>query len=185
MSRFFILAGPNGAGKTTLAKQILATYDCQNFINADEIARVMNPLYPDRVKIQAGREMLSKIEDLSQKKKSFCIETTLSTKTYISKLKYLKSQGYTSYLFFIHLSRKELSIQRVKDRHLKGGHSIPVDWIERRYYRGLKNLVQIYWDATDYLFIYNNDNSLKQVYQKNEQMKIFDSEKYHEIKDYA
>ena len=86
MSRFFILAGPNGAGKTTLSKQILATYGCQNFINADEIARVMNPLHPDRVKIQAGKEMLAKIEDLSHTKKSFCVETTLSTKTYIAKL---------------------------------------------------------------------------------------------------
>ena len=138
MSRFFILAGPNGAGKTTLSKQILATYGCQNFINADEIARVMNPLYPDRVKIQAGKEMLTKIEDLSRTKKSFCVETTLSTKTYIAKLKYLKSQGYTNYLFFIHLSKEDLAIQRVKDRHLKGGHTIPVDWIKRRYYRGLQ-----------------------------------------------
>ena len=185
MSRFFILAGPNGAGKTTLSKQILATYGCQNFINADEIARVMNPLYPDRVKIQAGKEMLTKIEDLSRTKKSFCVETTLSTKTYIAKLKYLKSQGYTNYLFFIHLSKEDLAIQRVKDRHLKGGHTIPVDWIKRRYYRGLKNLVQIYWDATDYLFIYNNDNFLKQVYQKNEQTNIFDPEIYHKIKNYA
>ena len=185
MSVFFILAGPNGAGKTTLSKQILATYDCQNFINADEIARVMNPLYPDRVKIQAGKEMLARIEDLSRRKKSFCIETTLSTKTYISKLKFLKLQGYTNYLFFIHLSREDLAVQRVKDRHLKGGHTHRVDWIKRRYHKGLKNLVQIYWNTTDYLFIYNNDNSLKQVYQKNEQTNIFDPEIYHKIKNYA
>ena len=76
----------------------------------------MNPLYPDRVKIQAGKEMLARIEDLSRRKKSFCIETTLSTKTYISK-KFLKLQGYTNYLFFIHLSREDLAVQRVKDRH--------------------------------------------------------------------
>ena len=91
MSVFFILAGPNGAGKTTLSKQILATYDCQNFINADEIARVMNPLYPDRVKIQAGKEMLARIEDLSRRKKKFLYRNyfkhkNLYFKTQISKI---------------------------------------------------------------------------------------------------
>ena len=60
-----------------------------------KLLELMNPLHPDRVKIQAGKEMLTKIEDLSRTKKSFCVETTLSTKTYIAKLKYLKSQGYT------------------------------------------------------------------------------------------
>ena len=80
----------------------------------------MNPLHPDRVKIQAGKEMLAKIEDLSRTKKSFCVETTLSTKTYIQN-KYLKKAMLTIF-FFIHLSKEDLAIQRVKDRHL-GGHT--------------------------------------------------------------
>ena len=36
----YVIAGPNGSGKTTFAQEFLPNYaDCNNFVNADLIAR--------------------------------------------------------------------------------------------------------------------------------------------------
>lgn len=43
----FIIAGANGSGKTTLAKELLQEFDLF-FINADEIAKSINPDEMDR-----------------------------------------------------------------------------------------------------------------------------------------
>jgi predicted ABC-type ATPase len=46
--------------------------------------------------------------------------------------------------------------QRVITRVLKGGHSIPSETIERRYYRGMQNLVNLYMPICDGWSVYNN-----------------------------
>ena len=40
-------------------------------------------------------------------------------------------------------------MQRVAKRVSKGGHNIPLDVIERRYYRGIANLVNLYIQVVD------------------------------------
>jgi len=55
----YIIAGPNGAGKTTLSYTILPEiFDCDEFVNADEIAKGISPLNPEKAGIRAGRLML-------------------------------------------------------------------------------------------------------------------------------
>ena len=61
MPSLYIIAGPNGAGKTTFIKRFapreLALLD---FINADEIARGLAPLAPQRELVEAGRLVLER-----------------------------------------------------------------------------------------------------------------------------
>ena len=84
----YIIAGPNGAGKTTLSYTILPEiFDCDEFVNADEIARGISPLNPEKAGIRAGRIMLGRIHELVSKGESFAFETTLSTSARL----YLKS----------------------------------------------------------------------------------------------
>lgn len=65
MPNLYIIAGCNGAGKTTASFTVLPEMlDCDEFINADEIARGLSPLNPDKAAIEAGRLMLTKIEKL-------------------------------------------------------------------------------------------------------------------------
>ena len=65
MKTLYIIAGCNGAGKTTAAYTILPDiWQCQEFVNADEIARGLSPFNPESVAIQAGRLMLERIEIL-------------------------------------------------------------------------------------------------------------------------
>lgn len=48
--QLFIIAGANGSGKTTLAKELLQEYPLK-FLNADEIAKEINPQNIEAVKI--------------------------------------------------------------------------------------------------------------------------------------
>ena len=65
MPNLYIIAGCNGAGKTTASFTVLPEMlDCDEFINADEIARGLSPLNPERAAIEAGRLMLTKIDKL-------------------------------------------------------------------------------------------------------------------------
>lgn len=75
----YIIAGCNGAGKTTASFTLLPdVLDCQQFVNADEIAKGLSPFHPESVSMEAGRIMLGRIEELLHKGITFAIETTLA-----------------------------------------------------------------------------------------------------------
>jgi predicted ABC-type ATPase len=141
----YIIAGCNGAGKTTASFTILPEIlDCKEFVNADEIAKGLSPFQPEKVSLESGRIMLNRINDLIRERKNFAFETTLSTKSYRSKIIEAKAKGYTVILLFFWLQNIELAKERVKVRVAEGGHNIEPEVIERRYQRGVKNLFNIY-----------------------------------------
>ena len=56
MPTLYIIAGPNGAGKTTAAKTLLPEiFNCDLFLNADEIAAQLNPKNVEAVAMQAAK----------------------------------------------------------------------------------------------------------------------------------
>ena len=55
-----MLAGPNGSGKTTLSKDLLKDKKLP-FLNADEMAKEMNPEDVAAVKVTAGKKFLKTI----------------------------------------------------------------------------------------------------------------------------
>jgi predicted ABC-type ATPase len=82
MKKLYVIAGCNGAGKTTASYTILPEIlDCKEFVNADEIARGLSPFQPEKVSLQAGRLMLTRIKYLLEIGEDFAFETTLSTKS--------------------------------------------------------------------------------------------------------
>ncbi len=84
----YIIAGPNGSGKTTFAKEFLPHYvECLQFVNADLIAGGLSPFDPARAAIHAGRIMLEEIHSLTESRKDFGFETTLSGRTQIDLLR--------------------------------------------------------------------------------------------------
>ena len=61
MKKLYVIAGCNGAGKTTVSYAILPqVLKCDEFINADEIAKALSPFKPESVGFQAGRLMLKR-----------------------------------------------------------------------------------------------------------------------------
>ena len=167
MKDIYIIAGPNGAGKTTASYTILPEiFNCDEFINADEIAKGLSPFSPDNVAIQSGRMMLQRISELLGNNKSFAIETTLSTKSYTSLIRKAKEKSYKITLLFLSLNSIELAINRVNIRVKEGGHNIPKDVIRRRYTKGLKNLFNLYIPIVDrWLLINNSDKEFKTIAQ--------------------
>jgi len=78
LKRHFIISGCNGAGKTTASYTILPEIlDCEEFVNADEIAKGLSPFNHESAAIQAGRLMLERINKLISKGQDFAFETTL------------------------------------------------------------------------------------------------------------
>ena len=109
MKKLYIIAGCNGAGKTTASYTILPEIlECDEFINADEIAKGLSPFKPERAGIQAGRLMLQKIKTLIHSEQDFAFETTLATKSYRSLVVEAQKNGFFVSLYFFGLVLKPL-----------------------------------------------------------------------------
>lgn len=158
MKRIFIIAGCNGAGKTTASYTILPEIlECDEFVNADEIARGLSPFKPEKAGIQAGRLMLERINTLMNSGQDFAFETTLATKSYKNLVLKAKERGYFVSLLFFWLKSEDLAVKRVETRVKEGGHNIPEDIIRRRYTNGLRNFFTIFKNSVDtWTFIDNS-----------------------------
>lgn len=172
----YIIAGCNGAGKTTASYNVLPeVLQCREFVNADEIARGLSPFNPESMAILAGKLMLKRIDQLIEQGKTFAIETTLATRGYQNLVLRAKNLGYKVNLLFFWLKSPDVAKKRVAKRVSEGGHNIPSDVIERRYWRGLKNLFEIYIPIVDFWSLYDNNDSTKAIADKGT---IFDTDLY-------
>ena len=159
LKKIYIIAGPNGAGKTTASYTFLPEIlGCKEFINADEIAKGLSPFNTESVAFRAGRLMLERIKYMITKGETFSFETTLSTKSYYALIKKAKYSGYRVTLLFFSLNSKEVAIKRVKNRVDEGGHDIPKKVIERRFDKGLRNLINRYIPIVDSWVLIDNSN---------------------------
>ena len=155
----YIIAGCNGAGKTSASLEILPEIlDCDEFVNADEIAKGLSPFKPESVAIEAGKLMLKRIDELVSQGATFAIETTLATRSYSNLIKKVHNLGYRVNLLFFWLESPEFAKERVKKRVLSGGHDIPIDTIYRRYKAGIINLFEIFMPIVDSWILYDNTN---------------------------
>ena len=183
----YIIAGCNGAGKTTASFTILPeVLDCKEFINADEIAKGLSPFQPESVAMQAGRIMLARMDELLQKGETFAFETTLATKSYKQKIEWAQANGYEVTLLFFWLDSPNIAKERVAQRVAEGGHNIPLETIERRYYNGIANLFTIYIDMVDICYIFDNSEGRKELIAQKERHKdilIYNNDKFNLIKN--
>lgn len=163
----YIIAGPNGSGKTTFANEFLPKYaKCQNFVNADLIAKGLSPFSPRAAAIKAGRLVLEQIRSLSEKNADFAFETTLSGKSYLRLLTTLKKKGYAISLFFLWIPNVELALSRIKDRVATGGHDVPALDVKRRFHRGIYNFFKYYRPLSDTWLLFNNADSIPRLIAK-------------------
>ena len=153
--KIIIIAGPNGAGKTTFAREYLPNEaDCPIFVNADLIAAGLSPFRPADAAIRAGRLMLEEID--ARAGRDFAIETTLSGRSYVRRIRQWRADGYTVKLIFLSLATPEEAITRVKPRVNQGGHDVPEAVIRRRFHAGLKNFYDIYRHCVNHWQKFNN-----------------------------
>lgn len=185
--QLYIIAGCNGAGKTTASFTILPeVLDCKEFINADEIAKGLSPFQPESVAMQAGRIMLARMDELLQKGETFAFETTLATKSYKQKIEWAQANDYEVTLLFFWLDSPNMAKKRVAQRVAEGGHSIPSQTIERRYYNGIANLFAIYIDMVDICYIFDNSEGertpIAKKYKGGKEI-IYNTDLYNQMKN--
>lgn len=168
MPNLYIIAGCNGAGKTTASFTILPeVLNCREFVNADNIAAGISPFNVEGVAVEAGKIMLKRIDELLAIREDFAIETTLATRSYVSLVKRAQSLGYKVTLIYIWLSSPTIAFERVETRVKNGGHNIPRDVIERRYYRGIKNLFTLFMPVCDkWILADNSEGELREIASK-------------------
>lgn len=184
----FILGGPNGAGKTTAAKILLPSrlFVIRAFLNADEIARELNPADPESAALRAGRILLEKMRSFIRSETSFAMETTLSGKSYLPVLADCKERGWRISLLYLWVPSPEYSIRRVAHRVTQGGHSIPDDVIYRRYQSGMWNMRHLYLPLAHDATIYDNrDSGLRLVARREapQSLQVFDQEIWSKIEE--
>ncbi|MDX1962150.1 MAG: zeta toxin family protein [Pirellulales bacterium] len=145
------MAGPNGAGKTTITAQILQELQIATTVNADAIAQGLAGTASASVAFQAGRIMLTRIDELVDERQSFAFETTLSGLAYARKIQTWIEAGYGFHLVFVYLESPELAIQRVGQRVLRGGHDI-----RRRYLKSIRNFCTTYQPLASSWILFDN-----------------------------
>jgi len=132
--------------------------DCNEFVNADEIAKGLSPFQPEKVSFQAGRIMIERIDELLKSGVDFAFETTLTTLSYLNTIKIAEEKGYSVTRLYFWLNDVNLAIERVKTRVSEGGHNIPEETIRRRYFRGIYNLTNKFTATCDYWIVINNSS---------------------------
>ncbi|MFB0974108.1 MAG: zeta toxin family protein [Bacteroidales bacterium] len=160
MPKLFIISGCNGAGKTTASYTILPEMlNCTEFVNADEIAKELDPFDPESMALRASKLMLERMRELIEKGSDFAIETTLATKSLKNIILDAQGRGYSVTLVYFWLNVPQLAIERVKLRVASGGHNIDEAVIIRRYYTGLTNLLKVYIPIVDYWITIDNSST--------------------------
>jgi predicted ABC-type ATPase len=183
----YMIAGCNGAGKSTLANILLPDFLHLNvLVNADEIARGLNPLDPASMRMKAGRIALEQIDDYIAAGKSFAFETTAAGTTHKKRLQTAQKKGYQINLVYLYVTDPRLAVLRVKLRTRQGGHSVPVADIRRRYVRGIYHVLNDYLPIADEAAFYLSDNQYVRepfASKKKGRLMIYDSDMWQNLKN--
>ena len=90
-----VIAGPDGAGKSTFVENYLNRYvDCDEFLNADLIARGLSPFAPERQASRAAEIFLQRLDELELGNTSFALETTLAGLVYRRRISWWRKMGF-------------------------------------------------------------------------------------------
>ncbi|MDR2406823.1 MAG: zeta toxin family protein [Bacteroidales bacterium] len=187
--KLYVISGCNGAGKTTASYTVLPEMlGCQEFVNADEIARGLSPFNPEGVAIEAGRLMLFRIGEHINHHVDFAFETTLATRMCANFIKKAQTQGYHATLVYFWLNSHDLAFSRVANRVASGGHNIDEEIIKRRYYSGISNLFNLYMGIVDYWILLDNSGTVFDVIAegvRNESKYIVNPKSYQILEKYG
>jgi predicted ABC-type ATPase len=158
MPTLYIIAGPNGVGKTTFANRYLPDEARQlEFVNADLIAKGLSPFAPDSVSIEAGKIALKRIRELIAQKIGFTWETTMSGRSAVAWLRDARDAGYVLKTYFLWVRELDITIGRIKQRVVEGGHNIEEEVSRRRFYKTVQNFFSIYAPLMNTWKLYEND----------------------------
>ena len=101
------LAGGNGAGKSTFHRLYLEPRGVA-FVNADVIAREIDPSNPAAASYEAARMTMRRFADFVGTGVPFAYESVFSHPSKVDMLASARAAGYRVVLVYVHLDRPEL-----------------------------------------------------------------------------
>jgi predicted ABC-type ATPase len=161
--QLWLLTGGNGSGKSTFYRLFLETKGIHS-VNADMIAKKINPENPEKVSYEAASLAIRLLEELLYQGTSFCYETVFSHPSKIDLVAKAKALGYEIILVYIHLDTPALNEARVRQRVSVGGHNVPTDKIHSRIPRTMKNVATLLSLVNEARLLDNS--SLKSYFQQ-------------------
>ena len=146
--KLVIVGGANGVGKTTFAYQYREEFRI-DYLGADAIAEEIKGKNNGDIDVLAGKEFFRRLDAYFVKNQSVIIESTLSGLGLAKQIAKFKEKGYLIHIVYVFLDDVEFCKKRIQFRVKKGGHSVPLVEIERRFTRSLRNFKQVYLPLSD------------------------------------
>jgi predicted ABC-type ATPase len=159
--QFWLIAGANGSGKTTVASKpefrgILAV---EEMLNPDEITREIQLRHPrldiDHANRHAADETEVRVKLAILQRRSFAVETVLSTLKYLLYALRAQAMGYVVSMVYVAVRTPDVAVQRVAFRVQAGGHDVPVEKIRSRWVRS-HEILGAFVPHLDSLFVFDN-----------------------------
>lgn len=152
--------GTNGAGKTTLRSFNKDTV--QVVIDSDHIAMEINPKNPRLADLEAGRKAVELFKFALKNQISFSMESTLSGKSILNRMKQAKEGGFYIQLNYVGVNKVSINLERVKARVKAGGHFIDEQTIRQRFETSRTNLISAI-ELCDEVLIYDNSGEMPEI----------------------
>lgn len=141
--------------KTGFIQDIIG--DATIWLNPDVLAVDIGgkPAPTDEVNREAARLTEAHVDRLIGDRRTFVVETVLSTDKYLERVRRAKDRGFQVGLTFITLASPELCIERVRQRVEMGGHPVPTDRIVARWSRSIAHLA-VFGALADVVHVFDN-----------------------------
>jgi predicted ABC-type ATPase len=98
-----------------------------------------------------------------QSDSSFSFESVFSHDSKIKEIEIAKKANFKIYFYFISTSDPVINSQRIKNRVETGGHDVPNDKINERYYRTMNNLFTAF-KISDRAYLFDNTSEKSNNY---------------------
>ncbi|HTF94821.1 MAG TPA: zeta toxin family protein [Cellvibrio sp.] len=97
---------------------------------------------------------------LVEQKISFSFETVMSHPDKIEFLKFARTHGFRTYLYFVATEHPDINVERVQIRVASGGHPVPEDKIRKRYQESIILLFAAL-EQSDRAYVFDNSGTTK------------------------
>lgn len=134
----------------------------QIVIDSDHIAMEINPQNPRLADLEAGRKAVELFQFAIKNQISFSMESTLSGKSILNRMKQAKEKGFYLRLNYIGVDKVSINLERVKARVKAGGHFIDEQTIRQRFKISRENLITAL-SYCDEVLIYDNSAEIPEV----------------------
>jgi len=127
--------------------------------NPDVLAREYSKLFPELTEYETNLKAVKDIEGAIPRyfelKRSFAVETVLSTTKYIDYWNRAGEKGFERVLIYISLESPDEAVKRVRRRVRRGGHNVPEKKIRNRFWRSLENF-RLFASLADGFLVFEN-----------------------------